>query len=85
MKYNTLYEFRIFFKTTTPAYVYTFNDYDVSYEFAKDILNKKLEYFGDRVLDWHLIQYELVPIMNEGFTSGVSSSPASDKIAEVVE
>ena len=64
MKYNQIFEIRIRYKNTTPTFIYTMNDTDMTWDKAKEVANRILtDKFEDKsnIENVHIICYDLVP------------------------
>jgi hypothetical protein len=62
MKHNQIFEVRIHYKNTTPTFVYTMNDTNMTWEIAKSIMTRLIDSNDKKQIDnVHIICYDLVP------------------------
>jgi hypothetical protein len=62
MKHNQIFEVRIHYKNTTPTFVYTMNDTEMTWERAKGLMTRLSESKDkDNIENVHLICYDLIP------------------------
>ena len=75
MKHNQIFEVRIHYKNTTPTFVYTMNDTEMTWERAEGLMTRLSESKDkDNIENVHLICYDLIPNKVLEFNPDLSDS-----------